>query len=274
MKKYIFKTLLMVCLLQMLGCVGVTESYDKYTRIYRLENGTPHEIKMEFYTHGHQYPIHRQTMGEGSIFERSGVTDRGYIRASGVFNADSVIVIFDNAKIMTYTNISLKNRVNINPSDRNFLLDDAYEDISNELYRFVFTEQDYSNAGEIDGGFHVDIVYKNETNHVVCYYKLINNHKTLLFKLSPDAERVIATRASGGSNHLTVNDCCQRILEDFQDDDTVVIEYYNNDKCITYTNEEGSKNLSAYEGREIEPGHYKFIYRFTETEYSQAENCN
>ncbi len=152
MKKYIFKTLLMMCLLQMSGCVGVTEDDPLYTRTYRLENGTPHKIKMEFYTHGRGYPSHHQTMGEGSIFERSGAGYGHYPIAISVFNADSVIVIFDNAKIMTYTNIYLENRSNLNPSDRNFLLDDVYEDISNELYRFVFTERDYSNAGEIDGG--------------------------------------------------------------------------------------------------------------------------
>ncbi len=53
---------------------------------------------------------------------------------------------------MTYTDISLKNRVNINPSDRNLLLPHAYEHIGNRIYLFVFTERDYSNAGEIDGG--------------------------------------------------------------------------------------------------------------------------
>ncbi len=86
-----------MCLLQMSGCVGVTEGIDEYTETYRMENGTPHEIKMEFYTHGSQYPSHRQTMEEGSIFERSVlVTDRyqdSKPSNAEVFNADSVIVI-------------------------------------------------------------------------------------------------------------------------------------------------------------------------------------
>ncbi len=150
MKKYIFKTLLMMCLLQMSGCFDKTRS-TKFTKTYRLENGTSHKIKMEFYTHSYQYPSHRQTMGKGSIFERSWTTHWGHISASDVFNTDSVIVIFDNAKIMTYTDIRLKNRENIDPSDRNLLLNDAYQHIGNSIYRFVFTERDYKNAMEIGG---------------------------------------------------------------------------------------------------------------------------
>ena len=124
---------------------------DKIIRTYRLENGTEREIKMEFY----EYGIFRHTLhiiGEGLIFEGSADNDAGKgIAARGAVNADSVIVIFDNAKIMTYTNISRETRVNREPSNRNFLLNDAYEIMSNELYRFVFTEEDYKNAADIEG---------------------------------------------------------------------------------------------------------------------------
>ena len=37
------------------------------------------------------------------------------------------------------------------PTNRNILSEDAYEVISNELYRFTFTEADYENAEEIGG---------------------------------------------------------------------------------------------------------------------------
>lgn len=127
------------------------ETEDRINRAYRLENGTSHEIKMEFYSYG----IFQQTqhiIGEALIFEGHSDNDTGKgIAAKGALGADSVIVIFDNSKIITYTNISLENRINIEPVSRNILLNDTYEVINNELYQFTFTEADYENAVEIGG---------------------------------------------------------------------------------------------------------------------------
>ena len=66
-------------------------------------------------------------------------------------DSDSIIVTFDNNRKQTYTNITTPDRVNISPTEGNILLNDAYEVISNELYEFTFTEEDYKNAADIEG---------------------------------------------------------------------------------------------------------------------------
>ncbi|MBL6446662.1 hypothetical protein JMN32_10090 [Fulvivirga sp. 29W222] len=127
------------------------ETEDRVNRTYSLENGTLHEIKMDFYSYG-IFQQTRHIIGKGVIFEGYSDNDTGKgIAAKGALGADSVIVIFDSSKIITYTNISLENRINIQPSSRNILLNDAYEVITNELYRFTFKEADYENAEEIGG---------------------------------------------------------------------------------------------------------------------------
>jgi len=123
-----------------------------------------------------------------------------------------------------------------------------------------------------------DIIYKNETNHVIKYFEYISdsNQKIFLFELSPNSEKKIEIRSSGGNENQTINNCCQGILGDYQGDNSILIDYDNNDKCITYTNEQGSAtgNISEFEIRTISDRYYEFIYTFSEGEYSQAENCN
>ena len=135
---------MVLCFLQNCG----TDRVDIVKRTYRIENGTSHEIKMELYSYDIFYET-RHIIGEGLIFE--GSVDNGtgsHLSAGGALGADSIIVVFDNEKKQTYHGDILTATP---PTNRNILSEDAYEVISNELYRFTFTEADYENAEEIGG---------------------------------------------------------------------------------------------------------------------------
>ena len=123
-----------------------------------------------------------------------------------------------------------------------------------------------------------DIIFINETSHLIKYYEYLSdtNQKVLLFELLPSSEKKVEIRTSGGNENQTINNCCQGILGDFQGDNSILIDYDNSNKCIIYTNEQGSAtgNISAYESKEIESRYYEFIYRFSESEYEQAEDCD
>ncbi|WP_299759147.1 hypothetical protein [uncultured Pontibacter sp.] len=119
---------------------------DRINRKYVLENGTEHEIKVEFYRFGRQQKTASIT-GAGLIAEGVSSNDAGKtISAQAAFATDSVIVTFDDEKQQVYTNIVSSLRKNISPEFRNILVDSSYERESNSLYRFIFIEEDYDKA--------------------------------------------------------------------------------------------------------------------------------
>ena len=143
------RTILLISLSLILQNCG-TDKIDRVNRVYRIENGTQREITMKFYAFG----IFQQTkhiIGEGLIHEGTATNDAGAgIGPHGAINADSLVVIFDNQKMQRfyYGNSGLV----INPPEgRNIYDDEEYEIINNELYHFVFTEQDYENAEDCGG---------------------------------------------------------------------------------------------------------------------------
>ena len=80
---------------------------------------------------------------------------------------------------------------------------------------------------------------------------------------------------TGGAKNQTIDNCCEGFLGSYQGDNNILIEYDDGDKCIMYTNEQGSAtgNISAYETRAISDRHYEIKYTFTEEEYNQAVDC-
>lgn len=122
-----------------------------------------------------------------------------------------------------------------------------------------------------------DIIFINETNHLIRYYQYNseNNKKVFILELKANSEKKIEMRGSGGNQYQTRNNCCDGLFESFQGKGPVLIDYNNNDKCITYSNGEGSttRNIAAYESRTISDKYYEFKYIFTEEEYNQAEDC-
>ncbi len=135
---------LLLCFLQNCG----TDQIDKITRTYRLENGTEREIRMELYAFGLFLETHH-IIGEGLIFEGTTDNDAGKnLSAGGALGADSIVVTFNNEKRQFYYGDILTSTPF---TDRNILSDESYEVLSNELYRFVFTEEGYENAADIEG---------------------------------------------------------------------------------------------------------------------------
>lgn len=135
-----------------------------------------------------------------------------------------------------------------------------------------------SSDEQVEYKLNADIIYKNETNHLVKYYQYdtVTNQRVFVFELEGNSDKKIEIRGSGGIQNQSINNCCQGILEDFQGNNSILIDYDNSNKCLIYSNGQGSTtgNIIAYESREIESRYYEFIYRFSETEYEQAEDCN
>lgn len=130
---------------------------------------------------------------------------------------------------------------------------------------------------EIEYRLDVDIIYKNETNHLINYYQYdqsLSDFKVLAFTLLPNNNNKMEIRGNGPKT--TLNNCCEGIFESFQGTKDILIDYDNNDKCLVYLAGEGSttENINiGYNIREIENGYYEFIYTFTENEYDLANNC-
>jgi hypothetical protein len=122
----------------------------------------------------------------------------------------------------------------------------------------------------------VDLIYKNETNQQITYnaYSKEDNFNQFVFDLDPKKEKKIELRGTGTENNL--NNCCEGVFEDFQGNSDILIEYNNKEKCLIYSNGEGSTTANinvTYTSREISSGYYEFTYTFTEEEYSKAINC-
>lgn len=119
---------------------------ERTKRKYVLENGTTRHIKIDFYDLG-RFSGSRAKTGQGIIIEE--IADDGGMGKSlspmYLGYSDSIIVYFDNDKRQIYY---LNNGLQSQPivASRHILNEGAYIIKSNELYRFVFTEQDYNNA--------------------------------------------------------------------------------------------------------------------------------
>jgi len=141
----------------------------------------------------------------------------------------------------------------------------------NFLFVFFFVS---CGKNTVDYRSDVDLIYINETNHFIKYYALFSsNLKRLLFELPPNSKKIIESRGNGGVPNKIAS--IQGSLEDFQGYNNRILIKYNDEKCIVYLKREGptTHNVSFYETREIERGYYEAIYRFTETAYNQAKNC-
>ena len=64
------------------------------------------------------------------------------------YSSDSIYVVFDNERILKYvfSGDSNGNSVFSQPLNRNILRGGNYTNISNDIYEFVLTEEDYNNA--------------------------------------------------------------------------------------------------------------------------------
>ena len=126
-----------MCIL-LTGCDGWRK---KNFRKYTLENGTQHELKINFYINS-VFVKTNSIIGKGTVSE--GISNDGVGRAMSpydAFTADSIVVIFDDIKRQIYTVKVVKNR--------NILVDLSYQVESDKLYRFTFTEEDYTTAEDL-----------------------------------------------------------------------------------------------------------------------------
>ena len=120
---------------------GVVES-----RTYILNNSSNREIDIYFYK-SHVLKESKNIVGMGEITRK--ITDNGHggtLAPWSAFNADSIIVTYDKSRISTHC-ICL-NRL---PDSQNIFFVESYI-VNGDMYSRSFTEEDYNNAQEIDGG--------------------------------------------------------------------------------------------------------------------------
>ena len=109
-------------------------------RSYELVNSTNHNIKISFYNKNKFIRIVELGKQEEKwqIFYEKKMASG--VEPYWVFESDSVIVVFNDKKVNSFT---IKN------SDRrNFLFNDAYTIEKKDLYRFSFIEEDFEKAAE------------------------------------------------------------------------------------------------------------------------------
>lgn len=140
-----FKVVISILLgvLTLFGCHGKAE-----LRTYQINNGTPREIRIEFYKSGSLRKV-TESIGEGLIHEGTSLNGEGesFSATLALLGADSIAVIFDNLKSQSYYSDKLTELpTSTPPTDKNIYFEESYEVINNLLYRFTFTEEDYENA--------------------------------------------------------------------------------------------------------------------------------
>ena len=130
-------------LLQSCGLGG-----KKLQRKYVLENGTNREITVQMYRNNSRYVTYARS-GPGHIAEGmsndGGGGQRRVSADDAFFNPDSAVVTIGDRR-QVYRYIEQGGPPLIIPTVRNILVDSAYTVVSDNLYRFTFTEQDYQNA--------------------------------------------------------------------------------------------------------------------------------
>jgi len=134
-------------------CEGCDRNGDYVKRVYKVENSSGHEITVVAHSlnEGSIY-WSRHILTNGVIWE--GHSDNGLGREISASRAlgktDSVVVTFDNLKrqIYYFSNYGAASSPKV---FRNIFIDSTYTIESNELYRFIFTEEDYNMAEDCGG---------------------------------------------------------------------------------------------------------------------------
>jgi hypothetical protein len=125
---------------------------DKINRIYILENGTEHSIRIDFFEYS-MYRYSNTIEGKGilSTGKQSEFEGQGEISALQAFGADSVVIIFNNSKRQIFTYERQRNRFYSIPelTSNNILNDTTYIIENIESFRYIFTDEDYENAEDL-----------------------------------------------------------------------------------------------------------------------------
>ncbi|MDO4782937.1 MAG: hypothetical protein Q4A09_06960 [Capnocytophaga felis] len=129
---------------------------------------------------------------------------------------------------------------------------------------------------EIEYRLFADIVYVNNTQYNICYYKIdpISNQKEILLQVAPNSSYKKEVRLNGG-NRINKPEFYKYAFVSFQDYGTKIIEY-NYEKCVTYKEGEGSTTnnfLNSYQWHKMADHHFEFTYTFTEEEAQKATAC-
>lgn len=121
---------------------------DIERRNYKLINNSGKEFRIEFYSNN-MFKDSKIVNNEGILEVRAKEDTSSGITPKSAFNADSIIVTYENQKRQIYTRIVQANYQNVNPKLRNILEDASYSIDGEGNYIFIFIEEDYENAEQL-----------------------------------------------------------------------------------------------------------------------------
>lgn len=124
---------------------------DKKSRVYSLESNIDIGIRIRLYEFGRVRE--EKIVGRGVIFQGTAIDDgiRGGLNPNEALDADSIVVFFEETKQQIYYGEVGVGFQAIPQTERNILMNEAYTIIGDDFYEFVFTEEDYKNAADIEG---------------------------------------------------------------------------------------------------------------------------
>lgn len=155
------KYLLMLTTLLILltNCGPEAKTYD---RQYIIKNESSKKIILTFFNQGSIVNYLTDSLApeenhEGQVLERSGGPWEDFSREELIseptasLEADSIRVVFNSEKLMTYVMKYVKGGSEFIPTTRNVLRDLDYKSIGDHKFLFEITDADYNNAADCDG---------------------------------------------------------------------------------------------------------------------------
>ena len=144
---------IIIILTLLLGCVPEAKMYEA---TYTINNSTNNEVILrvfKLFENGNynDYTLFTDDSFYGENVEGTNFdyfNDLNNSEPSVSYSSDSIYVVFDNERILKYvfSGDSNGNSVFSQPLNRNILRGGNYTNISNDIYEFVLTEEDYNNA--------------------------------------------------------------------------------------------------------------------------------
>ena len=120
-------------------------------------------------------------------------------------------------------------------------------------------------------------VYKNETDYLISYNRILNSDTSQMFTIAPKSEKVLTFEGGGADKQPTIENCCEGFLESTQGIDAPILVIFENLRCIVYLEGDGSTTtnlLNGYEAEQLTDRSFKFTFTFTEADYQNAVPCN
>lgn len=127
---------------------------------FAINNSTNFNIRLKFFNEGSDFGNFTSTLNpnesyQGATVESSigGIFDDPEKSVVGSLISDSIIIIFNDEKLTSYTlfDNGTSTPIYSDPINRNIFRSGNYEEVSEENFIYTITQEDYNNATPCDG---------------------------------------------------------------------------------------------------------------------------